>query len=90
MPPRWALSRALLIWPLVLADTLAAQSRSADEQGASWQPTGKWKRSVAAVTGDFGCPCGTVKRWTPWDARVKEMILKGGRARPSVQYDAVL
>jgi hypothetical protein len=88
MPRLGAFSLALLIWPLVLADTLAAQNRSADEQGvlAAYR---QMEEADRRGDGRLWFSLRDRKTLDSMDARVKEMVLKGGRARPSVQYDAL-
>jgi hypothetical protein len=88
MPRREAFSRALLIWCLVLADTLAAQNRSADEQGvlAAYR---QMEEADRHGDGRLWFSLRDRKTLDSIDAKVKEMVLKGGRARPSVQYDAL-
>ena len=88
MPRRRALSRALLIWPLVLAATLAAQNRSADEQGVLVAYR-QMEEADRRGDGRLWFSLRDRKTLDSMDAKVKEMILKGGRARPSVQYDAL-
>ena len=88
MAPRRALSRALLILPLVLAAALAAQNRSPEEQSVL---VAYRQMEEADRHGDGRLWFSLRDRQTldSMDARVKEMILKGGRARPSVLYDAL-
>ena len=81
MPRRRALSRALLIWPLVLAATLAAQNRSADEQGVLVAYR-QMEEADRRGDGRLWFSLRDRKTLDSMDAKVKEMIIKGGRARP--------
>ena len=88
MPRPRAFSCALLILTLVLAANLAAQDRFADEQGvlvAYRQMEDADRRG----DGQLWFSLRDRKTLDSMDAKVKEMILKGGRARPSVKYDAL-
>jgi hypothetical protein len=88
MARRRALSRALLILPLVLAAALAAQDRPADEQGVLVAYR-QMEQADRHGDGRLWFSLRDRKTLDSMDARVREMILKGGRARPSVQYDAL-
>lgn len=88
MALRRALSRALLILPLVLAAALAAQNRPADEQGVLVAYR-QMEEADRHGDGRLWFSLRDRKTLDSMDARVKEMILKGGRARPSVRYDAL-
>ena len=85
---RRALLRALLILPLVLAAALAAQNRPADEQGVLVAYR-QMEEADRHGDGRLWFSLRDRKTLDSMDARVKEMILKGGRARPSVQYDVL-
>jgi hypothetical protein len=88
MARRRALSRTLLILPLVLAAALAAQNRPPEEQGvlAAYR---QMEEADRHGDGRLWFSLRDRKTLESMDARVREMILKGGRARPSVQYDAL-
>jgi len=82
------LSRALRILPLALTATLAAQNLPAVEQGvlAAYR---QMEQADRRGDGRLWFSLRDRKTLDSMDARVKEMILKGGRARPSIQYDAL-
>src|SRR5215470_5283613 len=88
MPRQRAHSYALLILPLVLAATLVAQDRFADEQGVLVAYR-QMEEADRHGDGQLWFSLRDRKTLDSMDAKVKEMILKGGRARPSVQYDAL-
>jgi len=88
MARRLALSRVLLILPLVLAAALAAQSRFPEEQGvlAAYR---QMEEADRHGDGRLWFALRDRKTLQSMNPKVKEMILQGGRARPSVQYNAL-
>jgi len=83
-----ALSRALRILPVSLAASLAAQNPSADEQ-AVLVAYRQMEQADRNGDGQLWFSLRDRKTLDSMDARVKEMILQGGRARPSVHYEAL-
>lgn len=88
MARRRVLSRAQLILLLVLAAALAAQNRSTEEQGVLVAYR-QMEEADRHGDGRLWFSLRDRKTLDSMDARVREMILKGGRARPSVRYDAL-
>ena len=88
MARRRALSRTLLILPLVLTAALAAQNRPPEEQGvlAAYR---QMEEADRHGDGRLWFALRDRKTLDSMDAKVREVIIKGGRARPSVQYDAL-
>jgi hypothetical protein len=89
MAGRRMLSRAALrTLPAVLAATMAAQNRPSDEQRVLVAYR-QMEEADRHGDGQLWFSLRDRKTLDSMDAKVKEMILKGGRARPSVQYDAL-
>jgi hypothetical protein len=88
MTGRRALSRALRILPVALAVTLAAQNPPADEQGVLMVYR-QMEQADRRGDGRLWFSLRDRKTLDSMDAKVKDMILQSGRARPSVQYDAL-
>jgi hypothetical protein len=83
-----ALSRALRILPVSLAASLAAQNPSADEK-AVLVAYRQMEQADRNGDGQLWFSLRDRKTLDSMDAKVKEMILRGGRARPSVRYEAL-
>lgn len=87
MARRRMVSRAALrISPLVLVAMLAAQDHSADEQKVLVAYR-QMEEADRHGDGQLWCSLRDRKTLDSMDPKVKEMILKGGRARPSVLYE---